>query len=81
MSNGKIIRKFDKCGRLSIPISIRRRLQNNGNGEIEIQLEGDTVLLMSVNTSCMFCDNEFNLATIRDKYICNHCAKVIQNLK
>jgi|GEM_PF-68028 len=69
----KNIREFDTCGRIHIPVEIRRKLINNGNGKIEVICEPDAVILVSAQSECAFCNSTDNLVEFKSKLVCESC--------
>lgn len=68
-----IVRKVDELGRIVLPIELRRTLDINEKDELEIYVDGNTVVLKKHESTCMICQNKKNLKEINGKYICADC--------
>lgn len=68
-----IVRKVDELGRIVLPIELRRTLDINEKDELEIYVDGNTVVLKKHESTCMICQSKNNLKEINGKYVCTDC--------
>ena len=66
-------RKVDDLGRIVLPIELRRQLGIRAGDELDIAVDGSTVLLRKIESRCVFCDSMTDLRGYRDKQICKSC--------
>lgn len=78
MKSTGIVRKVDELGRIVLPIELRRVLDIAEKDQIEIYVEGSTIILKKYHPSCVFCDNSKDVVDYKDKIICTSC---IEELK
>lgn len=67
-----MIRKVDELGRIVLPIELRRNLDIAERDELEIYVDGDTILLRKHEAACIFCGGPVMLQ-FRGKYLCTKC--------
>lgn len=73
MKSTGIVRKVDELGRIVLPIELRRSLDINEKDEIEIYVEGSSIILKKNENVCLFCQSKKNLKEFRGKCICEDC--------
>lgn len=78
MKSTGIVRKVDELGRIVLPVELRRTLDIVERDELEIFVDGDTIMLRKYDPTCVFCGSGNGVTTYRDKTICRNC---IQELK
>lgn len=66
-------RKVDDLGRIVLPIELRRQLGIRAGDELDIAVDGSTVLLHKIESRCVFCDSMTELRGYREKQICGDC--------
>ena len=66
-------RKVDDLGRIVLPVELRRQLGIRAGDELDIAVDGVTVLLHKIESRCVFCDSLESLRGYRDKQVCNNC--------
>ena len=66
-------RKVDDLGRIVLPIELRRQLGIRAGDELDIAVDGSTVLLHKIEARCVFCDSMADLRGYREKQICKSC--------
>jgi len=66
-------RKVDDLGRIVLPVELRRQLGIRAGDELDIAVDGVTVLLHKIESRCVFCDSVESLRGYRDKQICGNC--------
>lgn len=80
MKSTGIIRQMDSLGRIVLPIELRRTLGINTKDMLEIQVEGDTVVLRKYELNCAFCGSTAGLSSFREKLVCKKCLKDLKSL-
>ena len=73
-----LIKLFDELGRITIPIEIRNKLGFEVKSEIEILIEGRSIILRKYLTSCVFCGKEKNFIEFKSKKVCNTCLRKLK---
>lgn len=68
-------RKVDDLGRIVLPVELRRQLGIRAGDELDIAVDGNTVLLHKIEARCVFCGAETELQGFRDKQVCADCLK------
>lgn len=76
-----IVRKVDELGRIVLPIELRRTLEINEKDDLEIYVEGASIILRKYRPTCVFCNGAKNIITYKGKNICPRCLKGIKNLE
>ena len=81
MKSTGIVRKLDNAGRFVMPISLRRTLGlNDGEGAMEVFVDGDSVILRKYNPSCTFCNNMDDLVEYNGARVCRECVQKLVSL-
>ena len=75
-----IIRKVDELGRIVIPMELRNKLEIAERDDLEIFVEGSSIVLKKYNSSCTFCGSDKDLFTFGDKLICSKCKDKVSKL-
>ena len=75
-----IVRKVDELGRIVLPIELRRNLDIAERDELEIYVDGDSVILRKHEASCIFCGGGA-LYQYRGKTICAACMNQLVKLQ
>ena len=55
MKSTGIVRKIDALGRIVLPIELRKRMDIATGDDIEIFVEGNTIILEKYSPMCIFC--------------------------
>ena len=66
-------RKVDDLGRIVLPVELRRQLGIRAGDELDIAVDGATVLLHKIESRCVFCDSLESLRGHREKQVCGNC--------
>lgn len=74
-----IIRRVDELGRIVLPIELRRNLDIVERDELEIYVDGDSVILRKHEAKCIFCGGTA-LYQYRGKNICAECMESLAKL-
>ena len=72
-----IVRKVDKLGRIVIPAEFRKSLSLQLGEEVEIIMEGNTVVLRKYEERCVFCGSSDNIEILINRQVCKKCMKVL----
>lgn len=75
MKSTGIVRKIDALGRIVLPIELRKHMDIATGDDIEIFVEGNTIVLEKYSPSCHFCGSKENLTEFCGKNICAACRK------
>ena len=70
-----IVRKVDELGRIGLPAEIRRILDIEDRDELEIHLDGNSIVLRKYHEGCVFCDGTKGVEEFRGKNVCVKCRK------
>lgn len=70
-----INRPLDKVGRLVIPQEMRAKLNITHNTMLDINLEGDKIIITKSGISCTLCGNTGDL--LEGTTVCRSCAEAI----
>ena len=76
-----IVRRVDELGRVVIPIEIRNKFDIFERDQIEIFVDGSSIILKKFEPNCIFCGNTENLLKYKDKMVCEKCSKEIFQLQ
>jgi len=66
-------RKVDDLGRIVLPVELRRQLGIRAGDELDIAVDGATVLLHKIESRCVFCDSLESLKGYKEKQVCGNC--------
>lgn len=69
------------CGRIVIPMEIRRTLGIAEKDPLEIYVSEESIVLKKHEVSCVFCDNKKDLKNYKDKIVCSTCLNELLKLK
>lgn len=79
MKTIKLTKKIDDLGRIVIPVELRSALGINNQDELEMHIDGSSIVLAKKTKGCVFCDEKENLSEAKNgKYICYECLETIQ---
>jgi transcriptional pleiotropic regulator of transition state genes len=68
-----VVRRVDELGRIVIPVEIRKRFGIADHDELEISVQGDSIVLARPHTECVFCGSDEGLTEFRDRPVCQNC--------
>ncbi len=68
-----IVRKVDELGRIVLPIELRRQLDIDIKDEVEIYVEGNSIVLKKYEPACTFCGKSEHMYLFHGKNICSSC--------
>ena len=67
-------RKVDELGRIVLPVEMRRMFGIRAGDELDIGVQGDSIVLRKRGAGCVFCEGVEGLRRYRDKLVCRACA-------
>ena len=76
-----IVRKVDELGRFVIPKELRKMLHMDCGDEVEINVNGESIVLTSFQPFCIFCGSEEEITQFKEKNICSACLSQIKDEK
>ena len=80
MKSTGIVRKIDALGRIVLPIELRKRMEIATGDDIEIFVDGDSIVLEKYTPSCIFCTGKENLVDLDGKNVCIACRQKLAAL-
>lgn len=80
MKSTGIIRKLDNVNRLVIPHEATSQLDFEENEEVEVFVDGDSIILKKAFDKCTFCGSQEGLRKFKNKYICGACNRETKSL-
>lgn len=78
MKATNLVRKIDDLGRISIPIKVRNQCEIKTNDPLEIQVDGDSVILQKYKEKCVFCRSSEYIMNFKGKNVCKECINKIK---
>ena len=66
-------RKVDDLGRIVLPVEMRRMFGIKPGDELEIGVDGGSILLRKIEARCVFCGEGATLQPYREKQVCRSC--------
>ena len=81
MKSTGIVRKVDELGRIVLPIELRRTLDIAEKDNLEIYVDGSSIILKKYHPSCIFCDDARDVINYRGKNICPACLAALSEIK
>ena len=71
-------RKLDHLGRIVVPIELRKTLGWTVGTRVEIQMDGDRVVLKKSGSRCPFCSSVTELKDVKGVRVCQSCIDEIK---
>ena len=75
-----IVRKSDELGRIVLPIEMRRTLDIAEKDELEMYVQGSSIIMKKYMTSCIFCGGTKGVTYYKGKNVCSKCIKELKSL-
>ena len=66
-------RKIDDLGRIVLPSELRKLFGIVPGDELEIEIDGDAILLRKIQVGCVFCQGVIDLHEWRGRQVCADC--------
>lgn len=80
MKSTGILRKVDDLGRIVIPMELRNKLKIGEKDNLEVFVDGSSIILKKKSYACEFCGSDKELISFSDKLICHKCKVKISSL-
>ena len=80
MESKGAVRKVDELGRIVLPVEMRRALDIGEKDVMQIYVEGSTIILKKLQSSCIFCGENRNIVNYMEKFICASCAEALSHI-
>lgn len=78
MKSVGVVRKIDELGRIVLPKELRLSLGISEGDQMEIYVEGDSVLLKKYEPTCVFCGDTRNVKIYKGKNVCGSCMRELK---
>lgn len=75
-----IIRKVDGLGRIVLPTELRRAVNMKAGAEVQIELQGNKIVLTPVEFSCALCGSAEHLIPFEESLVCMDCAHKLSDI-
>ena len=75
MKSTGIVRKVDKLGRIVLPSELRETLNIKIKEPLEIDVNGDSIVLRKYLPACVFCGEAENTSVFKGKHVCKACLR------
>ena len=73
MKSTGMVRRVDKLGRVVIPIELRRTMNIEIKDELELFVDGGSIILQKYLPACVFCGNANDIAVFHSLNVCKKC--------
>lgn len=73
-----VTRKIDRLGRVVLPIDYRKKLKLETDSEILVEIEGDSLILRTADSSCKLCGQKMSEAT--EIGLCDPCIARVKSI-
>lgn len=73
--------KIDQLGRVTIPVSIRAKMELTAGQRLEVELRGDEIVFFKSNTKCTFCGTKDKLIQYKHITFCSRCVGILFSMK
>lgn len=77
MKTTGIVRKVDELGRIVLPIELRRTMEISDKENLEIYVDGPSIVLKKYQPACIFCDSVKDVVGYRGKHVCHACISAL----
>lgn len=77
MKSTGIVRNVDELGRIVVPKEMRKRMGIESNDPVEIYVDGDKIILVKCEKTCVFCGSSDCVRDFRGKKICIDCVNAL----
>ena len=67
------VRRVDPMGRMVLPAKLRQSLGIGDRDELEIYVEGESIVLVKYGPKCAFCGGHESLVEFKGKVVCRTC--------
>lgn len=73
MKSTGIVRSVDNLGRIVLPMEMRRTMKIEPNGQLEIFVDQDSIIMRNYRPGCIFCGKATELI-YKGQHVCKECA-------
>lgn len=80
MKSTGIVRKVDELGRIVLPAELRRTLDISEKDQMEIFVDGNSIVLRKYAPTCVFCDSAREISLFQGKNVCAACVSKLREL-
>ncbi|MDQ1605513.1 MAG: AbrB family transcriptional regulator, transcriptional pleiotropic regulator of transition state [Actinomycetota bacterium] len=80
MKSTGVVRKIDELGRIVLPSELRKVFGIKEGNELEISVEGETIILQKRQDVCLFCEAADPSIEFKGRSICDDCATELSKL-
>jgi transcriptional pleiotropic regulator of transition state genes len=80
MKSTGVQRPVDKLGRVVLPKEIRTAFDIKTEDKLDISIEGNKIILVKSENTCIFCDGTDDLVNFKDKKVCKACLEKLSTL-
>ena len=74
MKSTGVVRKIDELGRIVLPSELRKVFGIREGDELEISVNGETIILQKRLDACLFCGTESPVLQFQGRTVCENCA-------
>lgn len=74
-----IVRKVDELGRVVLPIELRRELDLDIRDALNIDVNGNEIILRKYVPRCVFCKGEKEVSQKMGKLVCRKCIEGLRD--
>ena len=68
------VRRVDPMGRMVLPAELRQSLGIGDRDELEIYVEGESIVLVKYGPKCVLCGGHEDLVEFKGRAVCRVCA-------
>lgn len=79
MKSTGIVRRIDELGRIVLPAELRRTLDIGDKENMEIFVDGSSIVLKKYRPACVFCDSFRDISHFKGKNICSRCLRQLRD--
>jgi transcriptional pleiotropic regulator of transition state genes len=73
MKSTGVVRKIDELGRIVLPSELRKVFGIKEGNELEISVDGETIILQKRQDVCLFCEASDPAIQFKGRSICDNC--------
>ncbi len=81
MKSTGVVRKIDELGRIVLPSELRKVFGIREGDELEISVDGETVILQKRRDLCTFCGAEEPAVEFKNRKVCQSCVSELGGTK
>ena len=78
MKSTGIVRRIDEMGRVVLPAELRRTLDIGEKENLEIFVDGNSIVLKKYRPTCIFCDSGRDVSIFKGKNIWSRCLRQLR---